>query len=73
MLEVVVLAVVVQMEVALAPQEAQAELHQAEVAAVVSPILARAALEEQEPEARCVYGPGNSEYGGAIWPGCAET
>ena len=57
MLEVVVLAVVVQMEVALAPQEAQAELHQAEVAAVVSPILAQAVQEELEDKAKSGFGP----------------
>ena len=28
---------------------------------------------EQEPEARCVYGLGDSEYSRAIWPGCAEA
>jgi len=28
---------------------------------------------EQEPEERCVYGPGNSEYSRVIWPGCAKA
>ena len=44
--------------------------------AVAEPVGAEQALAEQaeqEPEARCEYGPGNSEHSRAIWPGCAEA
>jgi hypothetical protein len=47
------------------------ELHQVEEAAVVTVVAQTTAV--MEPEARCVYGLGNSKYSRAIWPGCAEA
>ena len=50
-----------------------AEHHLVEVAGRRLEVLSRTQMEAQEQEARCVYGPGNSEYSRVIWPGCAEV
>ncbi len=55
-------------------QVEQVEFHQVVAEQVALPVAAtRLAQVEQEPEGRCVYGPGDSKYSRVIWPGCAEA